>query len=656
LTATFVSGGEGDGMSQQGAGSRVRALRTSWMPMVVAVSALAFAPASANAATTSVDLLGGANLRLDGAATNDASATSVAAIGDINGDGRSDVMIGAPGASKNGRSNSGSVYIVYGQPDLTSIDLNSLGAKGFRIDGAASGDAAGSSVASAGDVNDDGELDFLIGAPKADNNGRNNSGSVYVVFGNQHPVDVDLAALGTGGFRIDGAKSGDQAGTSVGGGAADKLADGDVNGDGLDDIVIGAPFTDYNNSGQGGGDAGSAYVIFGKTTTTTIDLDRIENLSDGTFGYRIDGAAVGDNAGQSVARLGDVNGDGLADVALGAPAADNNSRTNSGSAYVVFGKAAGGTIVLNSLGSGGYRIDGASASGVAGSAVAGLGDLNGDGRPDLIMGAPHVGTAVSGEWPGAAYVVFGKATTTSVDLGSLGSAGYRLDGVTRSNTGAAVAGTGDLNGDGIRDMVIGAPVFDPLGRTNAGAAFVVFGKTTTTTVSLNDLGTQGYRLDGAIAGGQAGSAVAGALDTSGDAVNEVMIGAPGASNNGRSGSGSAYLLDGRAGAAPAFSPPAQTSPWTTPSPLSTPPRCPPSRRRTARLCLMRSYRTPRACWLGPSSPPRRRRPNRQPCRTTSPAWGRAIARRRTPPARSATTSTLRWSTTASAFTTGPTSP
>jgi FG-GAP repeat len=232
-----------------------------------------------------------------------------------------------------------------------SVSVNLLQrANLIRIDGAAAGDNAGVSVAGAGDVNGDGRGDVLVGAHFADNNARADSGSAYVVFGRAAPAAVDLAALGPAGVRIDGAAAGDNAGWSVAGA-------GDLNGDGRADVLVGAPRGD-NNAREG---SGSAYVVFGRAAPGTVDLAAL-----GQGGFRIDGAAAGDDAGWSVAGVGDLNGDGPADVLVGARFAGNNARECSGSAYVVFGRAAPGTVDLAALGQAGFRIDGAAVCDLAG--------------------------------------------------------------------------------------------------------------------------------------------------------------------------------------------------------------------------------------------------------------------------------------------------
>ena len=225
---------------------------------------------------------------------------------------------------------------------LTDFSLRIDGAVGSSLLGG--GDYIASSVSHAGDVNGDGIDDVIISAYHADNNGRRESGSAYVVFGEANipfPNTIDLASFdATRGFRIDGAVGWDWAGVSVDGAS-------DMNGDSYDDVIVGAP-----HAGNNGDSSGSAYVVFGNgNDTSAVDLAAL-----GSRGFRIDGAARVDEAGTRVAGVGDVNGDRVPDVIVGAPEADHNGRNDSGSAYVVFGKSDAGTVELAALGSGGFRL------------------------------------------------------------------------------------------------------------------------------------------------------------------------------------------------------------------------------------------------------------------------------------------------------------
>jgi FG-GAP repeat len=496
-----------------------RLLATLWLVAACAalVPGAGAAPAVLPQQSGTVDLLTQANLRIDGAAADDtfSHAFRVANAGDVNGDGRADVVVGALGASNNGRSRSGSAYVVFGRATTTTVDLASLGTGGFRIDGAVAGGAAGFAVSGAGDVNGDQRADVVVGAPTTTNGGDQNAGSAYVVFGKTSTTVVDLAALGDGGFAMDGTGTQSRIGYSVSGA-------GDVNGDGRADVVVGST-------------GAAAYVIFGRIATTRISLSAL-----GTDGFRIVGALASDNAGQAVSGAGDVNADGRADVIVGAPGASNNTVSGSGSAYVVFGKASTTPVPLVSLedDGAGFRVDGATAGDGAGEAVSGAGDVNGDGRADVLVGARGAGV----NDPGAAYVVFGKTSTGGIDLNELADGGFRMDGAAVGDmAGDAVSGVGDVNGDGRPDVLVGAPSAD--GPRSGGTAYVVFGKATSSAVSLGALGSGGYRIDGAAAGDFVGQDLSGGGDVNGDKRPDVLVSAM-ADNNGRAQSGSVYLLYG----------------------------------------------------------------------------------------------------------------
>jgi hypothetical protein len=491
------------------------------------------APTTAD--TTAVDLLTAASIRIDGAVAGDDSGSSVAGAGDVNGDGRPDVIIGAPEGDNAGRTDSGSSYVVFGQASPTTVDLANLGSAGFRIDGAAPADFSGQSVAGAGDVNGDGLADVVIGAPGSLSN-QASPGSSYVVFGKAGTTPVDLASLGSGGFRIDGATY-YHSGISVAGA-------GDVNGDGLADVIVGAP----GSSNNGRTASGSGYVVFGKTGTATVDLAGL-----GSDGFRIDGATAWDYSGSTVTGAGDVNGDGRADVIVAAPRADNNGRDGSGSTHVVFGRSGTASVDLAALGAGGFRIDGATELDGSGRSVAGAGDVNGDGLADVIIGAPFADNTGGSGW-GRSYVVFGKAGNTTVDLAALGAGGFRIND-DDPYSGQSVAGAGDVNGDGLADVIVGAPGSSNNGRDYAGSSYVVFGKAGPAAVDLANLGAAGLQIDGAAALDVSGRSVAGAGDVNGDGLADVIIGAPFADNNSRNSSGSSFVVFGKANPTPPLTPP-----------------------------------------------------------------------------------------------------
>ncbi|PSJ16539.1 integrin alpha [Nitrosomonas supralitoralis] len=485
------------------------------------------------------NLDGNNGFRLDGVAEYDSSGRPVSSAGDVNGDGFADVIIGAPSAGPNG-SFSGSSYVVFGKTagfDAT-LNLSSLdGSNGFRLDGVAPSDTLGLSVSSAGDVNGDGLADVIVGALGADPNG-SVSGSSYVVFGKASgfSATLDLTSLdGNNGFRLDGVAPLNFSGQSV-------SSAGDVNGDGFADVLVGA-----FGAGPNGRFSGSSYVIFGKDSgfSATLNLSSL----DGSNGFRLDGAAAGDVSGASLNNAGDVNGDGFADLLIGAVSADPNG-SGSGSSYVVFGKASGfdATLNLSSLdGNNGFRLDGAAEYDSSGASVSSAGDVNGDGFADLLVGAPNAGR--NGYYAsGSSYVVFGKAAgfSATLNLSNLdGSNGFRLDGASSDSAGFSVSGAGDVNGDGFADLLVGAPGASSNGPAS-GSSYVVFGKASgfAATLDLSSLDSNsGFRLDGA-AYDFSSESVSSAGDVNGDGFADVMVGAVQASPGGVVASGSSYVMFG----------------------------------------------------------------------------------------------------------------
>jgi len=446
-------------------------------------SYVVFGSSAAFVSSLQLGTLDGSNgFRLDGVAAFDESGGVVSTAGDVNGDGIGDVIIGTPFADPNGRS-SGSSYVVFGASAgfASSLHLSALnGSNGFRLDGAAAGDFSGFSVSAAGDLYGDGIGDVIIGARNASPNGKY-SGSSYVVFGTSagFASSLQLSALnGSNGFRLDGVAAINYSGISVN-------AAGDINGDGIGDVIIGAPFADPN-----GTFSGSSYVVFGSSKGFFASID----LSDlnGSNGFCLDGAAAFDRSGTSVSAAGDLNGDGIGDVIIGAFEADPNG-TQSGSSYVVFGGSAGfaSSLQLSALdGGNGFRLDGVAAYDYSADSVSAAGDVNGDGIDDLVIGATLADP--NGVSSGSSYVVFGASAgfASSLQLSALnGSNGFRLDGAAAYDfSGNSVSTAGDLNGDGIGDLIIGARGADPNG-IDSGSSYVVFGQASTSTTHDFDADT-----------------------------------------------------------------------------------------------------------------------------------------------------------------------
>ncbi|MEH2332371.1 beta strand repeat-containing protein [Nostoc sp.] len=433
--------------------------------------------------TLNLSSLNGTNgFLINGIAANDLSGYSVSNAGDINNDGIDDLIIGTSNTDSYDKDNAGQSYVVFGGTNLGSggsLNLSDLnGTNGFIINGIAVDTYSDNSVSNAGDINNDGIDDLIIGASNADPNGKYNAGQSYVVFGKTNLGSggtLNLSSLdGTNGFLINGIAANDLSGYSVSNA-------GDINNDGINDLIIGAPIATRNGMFR----AGQSYVVFGGTNLGSGGTLNLSSL-DGTNGFLINGIAVNDSLGTFVSNAGDINNDGIDDLIIGAVNPYPYDRNYPWQSYVVFGErnlGSGGTLNLSSLdGTNGFLINGITVGDDSeGISVRNAEDINNDGIDDLIIGAP--GANPNGiRDAGQSYVVFGGTNLGSGGIFNLaflnGNNGFIINGIAEDDfSGKSVSNVGDINDDGIDDLIIGAPYADANGKNNAGQSYVVFGGT-----------------------------------------------------------------------------------------------------------------------------------------------------------------------------------
>jgi len=415
-------------------------------------------------------------------------SNTVSGIGDINGDGYQDIILGAPMVST-GRN--GAAYVILGGAsgigaggdfNLASLD----GVNGVRLDGP-SADSYFGTCAGSSDVDGNGYTDYLISAMWHDPDGRATAGEAYCLYGGTTLPGaggvLSISSLtATQGARIPGIDAGDHLGCCVSG-------VGDINGDGFTDFLLAASKGDP----QGRTDAGESYLVYGSAGGIGSGGVLDPASLNGTNGVRIDCRNAGDSyngtyIGLSGGEAGDVNGDGYGDLLIGAEYADSQGMTDSGEGYLVYGRAGGigsaGVLDLNALSSSeGVRLEGDQANDHDFRWLSGAGDVNGDGYADFLIGCLNSATS-----PGTAFLVYGASalgTSGVLRLAEIdGSNGVRIDPPPEGGIGLGMAnsGAGDVNGDGNDDFIIGTWAAAPNGRTEAGGALLIYGNSPEETV------------------------------------------------------------------------------------------------------------------------------------------------------------------------------
>jgi hypothetical protein len=433
-----------------------------------------------------------------------AKTVSVANLGDVNGDGFSDILLGNSSANRTA-PDAGVAYLFLGKSGgfPTNLSADNADAKFTGYDQTSGFFAF--NVAGIGDINGDGLNDFAINANN-ENSQTQNGGGVYIFYGRTSGLTGTIPFT-QASVTLRATQARQHLGSSL-------APAGDFNNDGFDDVIIGTG--EYKASPS----SNTAYILYGANNLP----------SSGSIATMASAIVETDplvkSFGLSVGSAGDINNDGFSDVLVGAP----DASSDQGAAYVILGRSARLPASSNASSVAAHKISGVTGqSSQFGSSVEGIGDINNDGFGDIAIGATSYSDGPTLMNRGASFIVYGA--TGNTPFGAVTSNIASLTSVKifgqhgEDNFGQSAAPIGSIDGDAFGDLVITAHSYDG-GDTNSGVAYVLRGSASSSSFSSSINGVKDAQFEGTIDGGSLGNTVRGGLDSDSDGKKEFLVEEP----------------------------------------------------------------------------------------------------------------------------------
>jgi hypothetical protein len=452
---------------------------------------------------------GDAQYQFIGENADDNAGYSISTAGDVDNDGLDDILVGAYG-NDDGGSYAGKTYLILGSSLVNNNTIN-LADADYSFTGENASDESGISVSTAGDVDNDGLDDILIGA-RWNSDAGDSAGKSYIFLGSSLGINPEIN-LANADYSFLGEASYDYAGIHV-------STAGDVDNDGFSDILIGASGND-----DGDVDAGKVYLVLGASLGNTSTI----SLSDADYSF------IGEQSSDGVKKTysaGDVDNDGLDDILISTNGNDDGG-TDAGKSYIILGSSLGNTSTID-LANADYSFIGENSYDYSGYDVSSAGDIDNDGLDDILIGA--FGNSQGGTASGKSYLILGSSLGSTSTI-NLSSASYSFIGeYAQDRSGTDVSSAGDVDNDGLADILIGSHA-NSEGGSYAGKAYLILGSSIGSTSVIN-LTNADYSFIGESADDNLRE-VASAGDVNGDGQSDILVGAgrndQGGSNAGKVG-------------------------------------------------------------------------------------------------------------------------